>query len=126
MNILSSESIAAGLVIEELTDDQWQRIAPLLPETLNGGPRRGRPPIDIRRVVNSVMWVLHTRAPWSAMPDHYVSYQTAHRYYLRWKKSGVLTAIMLTLFKTDAVLETRTARKGSGRVSEAVGESSSP
>jgi transposase len=126
MNILSSESIAARPVIGELTDDQWQRIAPLLPETLNDGPRRGRPPIDIRRVVDSVMWVLHARAPWSAMPDHYVPYQTAHRYYLRWKRSGVLTAIMLALFKTDAVLETRAVRKGSGRASDAASESSAP
>jgi transposase len=123
MNILSSESIATRPVIEELTDDQWQRIAPLLPETLNDGPRRGRPPIDIRRVLDSVMWVLHTRAPWSALPDHYVPYQTAHRYYLRWKKSGVLTAILLALFKSDAALETRATRKGGVRVSRVIGDS---
>ncbi|NKJ51002.1 hypothetical protein CIC12_30635 [Burkholderia sp. SG-MS1] len=30
------------------------------------------------------MWVLHTREPWSTMPEAYVPYQTAHRYYLRW------------------------------------------
>ncbi|WP_233837082.1 transposase [Paraburkholderia sp. ZP32-5] len=123
MNILSSESITTRPVIEELTDDQWQRIAPLLPETLNDGPRRGRPPIDIRRVLDSVMWVLHTRAPWSAMPDHYVPYQTAHRYYLRWKKSGVLTAILLALFKSDEALETRATRKGGVRVSRVIGDS---
>jgi len=126
MNIPSSEPIAARPVIEELSDDQWQRIAPLLPETLNDGPRRGRPPIDIRRVVDSVMWVLHTHAPWSAMPDHYVPYQTAHRYYLRWKKSGVLTAIMLALFRTDALLETRVKRKGGVRAIEIATDSAAP
>ncbi|NML31627.1 transposase [Paraburkholderia antibiotica] len=117
MNIPSSEPIAIWPVIQDLTDEQWQRVAPLLPETLNEGPRRGRPPIDIRRVLNSVMWVLHTRAPWSAMPEHYVPYQTAHRYYLRWKRSGVLTAIMFALFKTDDVLEMRATRKGGVRAS---------
>ncbi|HEY2021487.1 transposase [Paraburkholderia sp.] len=126
MNILSSESIAARPVIRELTDDQWQRIAPLLSGTPNDGPRRGRPPLDIRRVLDSVMWVLHTHAPWSAMPDHYVPYQTAHRYYLRWKKSGVLTAIMLALFKTDAVLEMRAKRRGGVRASQVASDSSAP
>jgi transposase len=123
MNILSPESIATRPVIEELSDEQWQRIAPLLPETLNNGPRRGRPPIDIRRVLDSVMWVLHARVPWSAMPDHYVPHQTAHRYYLRWKKSGVLTAIMLTLFKTDAALEMRATRRGGMRAGKVVSDS---
>ena len=100
--------------IDDLTDEQWQRVAPLLPEMLDHGARRGRPNIDIRWVLNSVMWVLHTRAPWSAMPERYVSYQTAHRYYLRWKKSGVLAAITLALFKTDAILARRT-RSGDAR-----------
>jgi transposase len=98
--------------IQDLTDEQWQSIAPLLPEMLDHGPRRGRPNINIRWVLNSVMWVLHTRAPWSAMPERYVAYQTAHRYYLRWKRSGVLAAIALALFKTDAILERPITRNG--------------
>jgi transposase len=89
----------------DLTDEQWHRIVPVLPEMKALGPRRGRPSIDIRWVVNSVMWVLRARAPWSAMPERYAPYQTAHRYYLRWKKSGVLADIVFTLFGTDAILE---------------------
>jgi hypothetical protein len=44
-----------------------------------------------------------------------VSYQTAHRYYLRWKRSGVLVAIALALFKTDEILERRVTRKSGTR-----------
>ena len=95
----------------ELTDEQWQRVVPLLPEMLDRARRRGRPTIDTRRVLNSVMWVLRTREPWSAMPKRYVPYQTAHRYYLRWKRSGVLVRIVLTLFNTEAMLERRVTRK---------------
>ncbi|RKT20690.1 putative transposase of IS4/5 family DUF4096 [Paraburkholderia sp. RAU2J] len=102
---------------QELTDEQWQRIAPLLPEMLDRGPRRGRPSIDIRRVLNSVMWVLHTREPWSAMPEAYVPYQTAHRYYLRWKRAGVLNAVALVLFETDAIPKRRGARKSDAGLS---------
>jgi transposase len=97
--------------IPDLTDEQWQGIAPLLPETLKRTPRRGRPTLDPRRVLNSVMWVLRTREPWSAMPGRYVPYQTAHRYYLRWKRSGVLGRIVLTLFDTGEMLERRVTRK---------------
>ncbi|MCC8396706.1 transposase [Paraburkholderia sp. MMS20-SJTR3] len=111
MNIPSTESTATWPKVQDLTDEQWLRVAPLLAESLNGGPRRGRPSHDVRRVLDSVMWVLHTRAPWSAMPEGYVPYQSAHRYYLRWKKSGVMTAIMFALFSTDDVLETRATRR---------------
>lgn len=101
----------------DLTDEQWHRIVPLLPEMKALGPRRGRPSIDIRWVVNSVMWVLHARAPWSTMPERYAPYQTAHRYYLRWKKSGVLADIVFTLFGTDAILERPITRRSGDRKS---------
>ncbi|SIT46761.1 conserved hypothetical protein [Paraburkholderia ribeironis] len=115
MNTSRANLRAQGPTIHDLTDEQWQCIAPLLPEMLDHGPRRGRPNIDTRWVLNSVMWVLHTRAPWSAMPERYVPYQTAHRYYLRWKKSGVLSAIALALFKTETILERRATRKSEAR-----------
>ncbi|ASW02260.1 transposase [Paraburkholderia aromaticivorans] len=99
----------------DLTDEQWRRIVPLLPEMKKQGPRRGRPSIDIRWVVNSVMWVLQARAPWSAMPQCYAPYQTAHRYYLRWKKSGVLANIVLTLFENDTILERPVTRRSGVR-----------
>ncbi|WP_144137709.1 transposase [Paraburkholderia sp. BCC1884] len=105
MNTPTANPPAFAPVSPDLTDEQWQRIVPLLPEMREHGPRRGRPSIDIRWVVNSVMWVLRARAPWSAMPERYAPYQTAHRYYLRWKNSGVLTDIALALFDTDAILE---------------------
>lgn len=101
--------------IQDLTDEQWERIAPLLPEMLEHAPRRGRPTMDPRRVLNSVMWVLRMCEPWSAMPKRHVPYQTAHRYYLRWKRSGVLGRVVLALFNTDAMLERRITRNSDTR-----------
>ena len=115
MNIPASNPSPHSPPIRDLTDEQWHRIAPLLPEMQEHGPRRGRPSIDIRWVMNSVMWVLHARAPWSAMPERYAPYQTAHRYYLRWKKSGVLASIAFALFGTDAMLERPITRRSDAR-----------
>jgi transposase len=115
MNTSASKSQSHPPPAYDLTDEQWRRIVPLLPEMKEHGPRRGRPCIDIRWVVNSVMWVLHARAPWSAMPKCYAPYQTAHRYYLRWKKSGVLANIVLALFETDTLLERPVTRRGGVR-----------
>jgi transposase len=117
MNIPASDLLSYSPAVADLTDEQWQSIVPLLPEMLDRGPRRrGRPSVDIRSVLNSVMWVLRTRTPWSSLPACYVPYQTAHRYYLRWKKSGVLTRITLVLFKSDEILERSISRRADIRV----------
>lgn len=116
MNTPALTSLSCAGAIPDLTDEQWHCIASLLPEALNRERRRGRPAIDPRRVLNGVMWVLRSHEPWSAMPKRYVPYQTAHRYYLRWKRSGVLGRIVLTLFNTDAMVESRVTRKSETRV----------
>ena len=65
--------------VEELSDAQWERIVPLLPELNQGVVRRGRPCVNLRGVVNSVLWVLRTGKAWNAMPANYPPYQTSHR-----------------------------------------------
>ncbi|HZZ09627.1 MAG TPA: transposase [Paraburkholderia sp.] len=111
MHIPAPTSPACAPEVPDLTDEQWHRITPLLPEMHDHAPRRGRPCVDIRRVVNSVRWVLHTGRPWHALPKRYAAYQTVHRYYLRWKRSGVLARIAFELFETDAMLSRPATRK---------------
>ena len=53
---------------KELTEEQWRKIAPLLPPQK---PRRGRPARDHRVVVNAILWVLRTGAPWRDLPERY-------------------------------------------------------
>jgi transposase len=51
----------------ELTDEAWERIAPLLPE--NG--RRGKQWKEHREVVNGILWRIRTGAPWRDLPSRY-------------------------------------------------------
>ncbi len=53
----------------DLSNAQWERLAPLLPPER---PRRGRPNHNHRRVVNGMLWRLATGAPWRDLPsdDH--------------------------------------------------------
>src|SRR5215217_9368669 len=43
-----------------LTDREWLRLAPLLPPR----PRKGRPPKDHRTIVDALLWLGRTGAPW--------------------------------------------------------------
>jgi transposase len=50
----------------ELTDEQWERIKPLLPAQQG---RTGRPNHDHRQMVNGMIWVLKSGAPWRDLPE---------------------------------------------------------
>ena len=46
----------------ELTDDEWNRIVDLLPPENTG--KQGRPRKDNRTIVNGMVWIAHSGAPW--------------------------------------------------------------
>ena len=82
----------------DINDEEWQRIAPLLPELRPRSELRGRPLANTRSVLNGVLWVMYSGATWSAMPRKYPSYQTCHRRFKAWHESGVLKRVMDQLF----------------------------
>ena len=51
---------------------------------------RGRPWHDTRSVLNGVFWVLGTGAQWRELPEKYPPYQTCHRRFQQWIRSGKL------------------------------------
>ncbi|AXL53392.1 transposase [Paraburkholderia caffeinilytica] len=82
----------------DINDEEWQRVAPLLPELRPRSELRGRPLANTRSVLNGVLWVMYSGATWSAMPRKYPSYQTCHRRFKAWYESGVLKHVMDQLF----------------------------
>lgn len=81
----------------ELTDKQWEMIEPLLPRNKSKPGKRGRPPVNKRAVFNGILWILRTGAQWRELPDKYPPYQTYHRYFQRWCKSGILGKLLRQL-----------------------------
>ena len=81
----------------DLTDEQWFIIQPLIPDPPRRPDGRGRPWRDARDIMNAVLWILRTGAPWHDMPDRYPPYQTCHRRFQQWVRSGVFEQILHTL-----------------------------
>jgi len=74
----------------DLSDDQWFRIRPLLPPAKPGG----RPPsVNLRQVVNGILYVSHCNCSWRMLPHDFPSWQTVYGYYNRWLKDGILERI---------------------------------
>src|SRR5262249_10070968 len=83
--------------VRELTDQQWKILAPLIPEPAKRRDGRGRPWKERRTVLNGILWVLRTGAPWADLPDRYPSYQTCHRRFQQWVWSGVMRGVLEAL-----------------------------
>ena len=81
----------------DLTDAQWEFIAPLLPKYRRRQDGRGRPRKNLRAVLNGTLWVLRTGAQWGDMPDRYPPYQTCHRYFQGWCRDGTIKRILHAL-----------------------------
>ena len=54
------------------------------------GDNRGRPWQDTRAVLNGLLWVLGTLAQWRELPEKYPPFQTCHRRFENWIRSGKL------------------------------------
>jgi len=82
---------------KDLSDTEWELLKPLFPELRPKDDGRGRPVADTRAVLNGVLWVMRTGAPWAEMPQRYPPYQTCHRRFQRWAETGVLKQVVMKL-----------------------------
>jgi transposase len=75
----------------ELTDEQWAKIEPLLPAQK---PKTGRPNTDHRQIVNGILWVLKSGAPWRDLPERYGKVGTVSSRFYRWVAAGVWNKVL--------------------------------
>ena len=74
----------------DLTDEEWALIEPLIPPGKSGGGKRT---VNMREVVNGVMYVLSTGCQWRYLPKDLPPKSTAHYYFMLWDWDGTLERI---------------------------------
>jgi len=80
----------------ELSDSQYAHLEPLLPEPRHHG-QAGRPWLPHRTLVNGMLWILRTGAPWRDLPEHYGRWNTVYARFQRWRRDGTWTRVFATL-----------------------------
>jgi putative transposase len=76
---------AEQLYPTDLTDAQWEVLAPLVPPPKPGGrPRR----VEMRRVINAILYVDRTGCQWRYLPQEYPNGKTVYWYFTRWQDDG--------------------------------------
>lgn len=72
----------------ELSDEAWERAAPLLPlHKLRA--KGGRPPADDRRMLAAILYVLRTGIQWNALPRELGASTTVYDRFRWWLAEGV-------------------------------------
>ena len=79
----------------DVTDAEWALVAPLIPPAKRGGNKRS---VDLREIVNGLMYVLGTGCQWSAMPRDLPPKSTVHDYFDLWNWDGTLDRIHEALY----------------------------
>lgn len=82
----------------EISDEDWQRIEPLLPGKA-GDP--GRTAEDNRRFINAVLWIARSGAAWRDLPERYGKYNSVYQRFNRWSKTGVWQRVFAALQDPD-------------------------
>ena len=75
-----------------LTEDQFSRLAPLLPSDTRGKPR-----VDDRRVISGIVYVIRNGLQWKDAPKEYGPHKTLYNRFIRWSRMGVFDRIFAAL-----------------------------
>lgn len=78
----------------EVTDEQWELLEPLIPRHT---AKTGRKPKDSRLMLNGILWILRTGAPWRDLPERLGKWQTVYDHFRTWRDAGVYDRILQAL-----------------------------
>jgi len=91
----------------DLSDDQWEELAPLIPLAKPGGHPRT---VDMREVINGTLYVLRSGCTWRMIPHDLPPWGTVWGYFRRWRKDGTWERIHDALRPKVRELEGREPR----------------
>ena len=83
-----------ALIRVVLRDDQWERLAPLVPGKI-GDP--GRSGTNNRMFLEAVLWRVRVGAPWRDLPEVFGEWNSAFQRFRRWAKKGVFESLFNVL-----------------------------
>ena len=78
------------LTRHDLTDEEWARLAPLMP----GHPRQGHRWKDHRTVVNGILFRTRAGCPWRDLPPAFGNWSTVYGRHRRWSLDGTWAQIL--------------------------------
>ena len=86
----------------EVTDEEWERLKQYFERTEEA--KRGRPRKDERQMLNGILWIARSGAPWRDLPERYGSWSTLYDRFRVWEALGVFEEIF-NILSVDADMQ---------------------
>ena len=81
----------------ELSNQQWKHLKPLLPAPKKQVDGPGRTPLELREVINGILYWMRSGCSWSLLPNDYPNYKSVYHYFNTWSKEGIWQQIHVKL-----------------------------
>lgn len=81
----------------DITNEQWELVRGIIFSSIPMKKVSGLPRADDRNILNGILWICRTGAPWKDLPDKYPPYQTCHRRFQEWVRNSVWEKILIQL-----------------------------
>lgn len=98
----------------DLSDAEWDRIAPLMPQRRPGDGRGAPRQQERREILNAIFYQAHTGCPWEDLPRDFPPKSTVHGYLQAWRRDGVLDRIHAALREQVRTQEGRDEQPSAG------------
>jgi putative transposase len=101
----------------DLTDAQWELLQSMLPPRAWRPGGRGRPPeVDLRQIINGILYLNKTGCQWRMMPPTFGNWSTIYGYFKRWRQNGIWATVMEALRRFERRCEGRHAEPSAGSI----------
>lgn len=74
----------------DLTDEQWKLLKPMLPPTKRRGRKRK---VDLREIINAILYLLRAGCSWRMLPHDFPAWQTVNGYVNDWRETMLFEKI---------------------------------
>ena len=88
----------------DVSDEEWNMLAPLIPKALPGGHPRTT---DMREVINAILYLDRTGAQWRALPHDFPPWSTVWSYFRTWRNDGTWQRMHTALHEAVRVSQGR-------------------
>ena len=72
----------------DMSKNGWEKLKDLLPLTKSGTEKGGRPPVEVKEVINAIFYVLKNGCTWRSLPHDFPNWSTVYGYFSAWSKNG--------------------------------------
>jgi len=74
-----------------VSNEEWSKIEPLLPTKKHPA---GRPSMGSRELIDAMLWIFKTGAPWRDLPEHHGNWKTVYNNFCKWRDAGVWEKVL--------------------------------